>query len=231
MAAERPKKRKFSEPERWAVYTVHGEKCYICGKPLTLHTMEVDHVIPEALTSEAAKLQEILKQFGLPPDFDLQSYANWMPACARCNLEKLEVVFEATPLIQLRLQRAAKKASDAAAKAASFTSDRSAAKAWSTIKRAYEGGQLVDELRADIEEFFAFHERQRLPELEGQPLRLMPLVEVLAERDGIRIVRGPYGIGGGPISPISFENVACGNCGGTEWNGARCVRCGTLNDD
>ena len=39
----------FGAEERYAVYTVHGERCYLCGKPIDFASMEVDHVIPGSL--------------------------------------------------------------------------------------------------------------------------------------------------------------------------------------
>jgi len=221
----------FNDAERYAVYTVHGEKCYLNGEPLDLLTMEVDHVIPESLSDDPSKLQDVLAKFGLPKDFDLQSFANWLPACRPCNLKKRETVFSPTPLIQMQLQTASAKASKAAEMADSLVTHKSAARAWNTIKRADTKGELRADLLKAIQEFLSFHARQRAPETADQPLRLTPMVEVLTEHGGIRIVKGPYGIGGGPIHPSPGSNFRCGVCGGTEWNGARCVRCGQLNDD
>lgn len=65
----------------------------------------------------------------------------------------------------------------------------------------------------------------------GAPLHLTPLLEVLAEKDGVRIVRGPYGVGWGPIVFDERSNFRCVTCGRVAWNGARCVVCGTMDDD
>jgi 5-methylcytosine-specific restriction endonuclease McrA len=222
-------KYKFSQAERHAVYTVHGEKCYISGEPLTFLTMEVDHIIPESLLENPLELEKVFAEFGLPKNFNLQSYANWKPACGPCNLKKRETIFRPTPLIQLHLQEASAKAEKAAQMATALVTNRRVESAWNVIERASEQGELSDDLRKAIEEFSLFHEQHRAPEAVGQLLRLTPLIEVLAEADGIRIVKGPYGIGGGPIHP--YPSSRCGVCGGAEWNGARCVLCGNLNDD
>jgi hypothetical protein len=42
----------FSPAERYAVWTAHGEKCYICTRPIDLKTMEVDHLVPESLIGD-----------------------------------------------------------------------------------------------------------------------------------------------------------------------------------
>src|SRR5688572_29425581 len=108
-------KRDFNDEERYAVYTVHGEKCYMCGEPIDLLSMEVDHIIPEKCLDDPDGLAAILAGYGLPPDFDINSFANWLPSCKRCNNRKRDAVFNPTPMVQVELQRAADKAVEAAA--------------------------------------------------------------------------------------------------------------------
>jgi hypothetical protein len=224
-------KLQFSDEERYAVYTVHGEKCYMCGKPIDLLSMEVDHVIPEALLDNPAALGAALAAFGLPPDFNLQSYANWLPACGPCNNRKRNRVFKATPRIQLDLEIAAEKAAKTAALAASRVGAQAVARAWNTIKRAHAAGDLGEPIQAAIIEFAAYHVPHREPEVAEKPMQLTPLIQVLSEKDGIRLVRGPYGIGGGPIGPNIHSSFRCPTCGAVAWNGARCVVCGELSDE
>lgn len=78
-------KKIFTPAERYAVYTTHGEKCYLCTRPVDLASMQVDHIIPESLLDEPDRLAEVLDKFRLPREFDLNSYANWMPSCSQCN--------------------------------------------------------------------------------------------------------------------------------------------------
>lgn len=40
-------KHRFAAAERYAVFIAHGEKCYLCHRPVTIRTMEVDHIVPE----------------------------------------------------------------------------------------------------------------------------------------------------------------------------------------
>ena len=224
-------KRQFSDEERYAVYTVHAEKCYLCGVPVDLLSMEVDHVIPEALLDDPPKLAEVLAGFGLSPGFDLQSFANWMPACGPCNSRKRSRVFDPTPRIQLELQIAAEKAPKAAALAAEVVSSQKLTKSWNAIKRAAAGGYLREDLRAAICEFASQTAPHREPEVAARPMRLTPLIEVISEAGGIRLVRGPYGVGGGPVGPDVHGSFRCSTCGHTAWNGARCVVCGQMDDD
>jgi hypothetical protein len=111
------KKHAFTPAERWAVFTTHGTaqgtKCWLCSEPLYFRAMEVDHVLPERLLDDQAALAETLTTFGLPPNFDLNSFEDWLPAHRHCNLQKLNHVFRPTPLIQRWLDRARAKAGDA----------------------------------------------------------------------------------------------------------------------
>lgn len=107
----------FSPSERWAVFTAHGSqrgtKCWLCRKPLNFVEMAVDHVLPEHMQDHPKKLARVLQDFGLPADFNLNSFENWLLAHGPCNVQKLKHVFRPTPLIQRYLDRARKKADEA----------------------------------------------------------------------------------------------------------------------
>ena len=220
---------KFSPAERAAIYSTHGEKCYLCSKPLNLKTMEVDHVIPESLLKKPAELQAALKAFGLPADFDLNSFANWLPACSPCNGTKNDLVFEPTPIVQVYLQRAIARAVDAQALAAETVTERKIANALNVLERARDDGKLDDEVIQTLSEFISRH---RQPDLSGQPIRLSPLYEIITEHNGTQLVRGPYGVGGRPAIRDPHSSFSCPNCRSiAAWNGAPCVICGELNDE
>ena len=133
---------KFSPAERAAVYSTHGEKCYICGTPINLKTMEVDHILPETLVEKPNELQAALNAFRLPPDFEINSFANWLPACRPCNGTKKYLVFEPTPIIQVHLQRAIAKAPAAKDLAAETVSQRKIANALNVLECAQDDGKL-----------------------------------------------------------------------------------------
>ena len=220
---------KFSPAERAAIFSVHGEKCYLCGCPLTLKTMEVDHIIPEALLSDAKRLEVVLAELGLAADFQINSFENWLPACGPCNNIKRSTVFKTSLLAQLQLQKTAAKAPEVAAIAAETISERKTWNALNVLERAEVDGNLDDET---IEILASLIARHRPVELANQPILLTPLYEVLSEKDGMRIVRGPYGVGVRPVSTSAHSSFNCPNCGAIgAWNGARCVICGTLDDD
>lgn len=194
--------------------------------------MEVDHVIPESLIDVPDQLQEVFKSLGRPVDFDVNSYANWLPSCRPCNGRKLATVFEPSLLIQLALQRAADRADKAKGIEQRTVSRKEITKALNILERACEAGELDEEIKVFLQPLMAFQEEQRSSELVGQPIRLTPLFEVLSEKDGWRLVRGPYGVGGRPIGPQIHSSFDCPNCGAVgAWNGARCVICGEMNDE
>src|SRR5262249_24472363 len=105
--------RAFTQAERWAVFEAHGSKCWLCYEPVDFVDMEVDHVIPEQLIGDEQRLKHVLGEFGLPAEFDLNSFENWLPAHGSCNRQKGDQPFEATPLIQRWIARARDKAAKA----------------------------------------------------------------------------------------------------------------------
>jgi hypothetical protein len=224
-------KREFSPHERYAIFTAHGERCYLCRASLDLQTMEVDHLLPESLLHEPAKLAEVLTVFGLPSSFALQSFANWVPSCRRCNNQKRAHVFEPTPLVQLQLAEAERKAPRAAELASKSLSRQSVSRNWNTVLRAFQAGELPDDIRVAILEFAGELQSAREPSVSAEPLRLTPLLQLLKEDGRVRILKGPYGLG---ISPADLANAHSSwrcVCGNSAWNGARCVACGNLDDD
>ncbi|MGO7032636.1 HNH endonuclease signature motif containing protein [Rhizobium ruizarguesonis] len=150
IGALRLRKQGFTAAQRWAVWIVHGEKCYLDGHPIDLQSMQVDHVIPESLVEEPDRLAQVLHDFGLAPDFDLNSYENWMPACGTHNNQKRAKVFTPTPLIQMHLQRAADKAGKAREIERQSISRVAFAKASNVVMREAEA------LGISTEEFVSF---------------------------------------------------------------------------
>jgi hypothetical protein len=217
----------FTDAERYAVYTVHGERCYLCTKPLDMASMEIDHVIPEALIG-SPQLPKILSSLGRPEDFKINGFENWLPSCRRCNGEKTKIVFEPSPIIQIRLQKLAEKREEAEAAAAEIVSNRKFSLALNTILRA-GSNRLSAEQLASLRSFVEFHAASPHRENPSAPVRLTPLYEVLSDNGRLRVVRGPFGVGGGPSNP--FPEATCPSCGFAAFNGARCVICGAMDDD
>jgi hypothetical protein len=222
-------KRGFNPAERYAVFTVHGEKCYMCTCPLDLWSMQVDHVIPETLVG-TPELVVIIAEYGLLPDFDLQSFENWLPSCSTCNNRKKDRVLRKTIRFQLDLEIAAGKAPAARALAKTLVSKQSFSRAWNTILRAVRDHALSSVQLKDIEEFARFHAQHRSPAMAREPIQFAPFIQVLAEQHGLRVVKGPYGVGAGPAVSDVSDAMRC-SCGSPYFMGARCVICGQMDGD
>lgn len=224
-------KHKFSISERHAVYTVHGEKCYLCGRVLDMQTMEVDHVLPESLEKDAERLKTVLALFGLPPDFDLNAYGNWKPACRPCNGKKLAKVFEPYPIYRMHLDDAMAKAELAAKRAAEVVEQKDVTEALIVIIKAEDQGRLTDGNKAMLTPLLRYQLGVREPEMAREPVRFTPYYEVISDDGWIQMVRGPYGVGGRPSMPNPHSSFDCPTCGaGAAFNGTICVRCGTQSD-
>lgn len=222
---------KFTQTKRYAVYLTHGEKCYMCSKPIDLQSMHIDHILPEELLKNPNKLKSILTQFGLPIDFNINSYENWMPSCSSCNLKKSYMIFNPTPIIQIELQKAREKAEHAKFLEEKLVHRSKVTKALNLLKRANEQGKLNREIIIEMESLVEFHKQVRNIELSGEPIKLTPLYEILSESNGILTIKGPYGIGGRPSSLYADSSFNCANCGSAgAWNGAKCVICGQMED-
>jgi hypothetical protein len=205
----------------------------MCSTPLTVQTAEIDHVIPESLRNNPEQLARVLTDLGRSADFELNSYENWLPICSPCNRKKSDIVWELSPLIQLVLQKAKAKASNAAALAAKTLSRREVDHALSILERAKESNQLSKEQIAAIMPLVAYQRQIREPELIREPVRVTPTYqvgpyEVLVRGESVTTVSAPYGIGGGPTRASS--GMRCGACGHQFFSGARCVVCGNMED-
>lgn len=174
----------FNSSERFAIFITHGEKCYLCNEPITLKTMEVDHLIPESLLNRPEDLWSVLGKLGLPTDFDVNSFANWLPACGPCNNTKKDHIFRPSLILQRHLEQAAAKVSDAERLASEVVTQRKIANALNVLERASEKDVLAEGV---IEILATIVLDNRQPGL-AEPIRFSPRCEVLAQQDGVRIV-------------------------------------------
>jgi 5-methylcytosine-specific restriction endonuclease McrA len=78
---------------RHAIWLGHNRRCIYCSEPLSFAEVDIDHIIPKSLFGKP-ELAEALAKLDLPPDFDLMSIENLVPAHRRCNLVKSADVFK-----------------------------------------------------------------------------------------------------------------------------------------
>ncbi len=169
----------FSAAERWAVFSTHGDTCYLCSKPLDYTTMQVDHVVPEHLLKAPAELAKVLKSLGLPGDFDINSFENWLPAHGPCNRAKAGMAFTPAPIVVVELEKAARKADQARAIVKRTISDRKLGNALAVIEVAASSDDLpFDKIQPALEIFLQAHPEAmraviaRMSEPEGSVARL-----------------------------------------------------------
>lgn len=170
---------KFSNAQRFAIFLVHGTKCYMCDIPIDFASMEVDHVLPEHLLTDPLLAERAKAAVGLPASFDLNSFENWMPACGPCNRKKAALQFEPSLLLQTVLQRLKAKADEARRLCDEVVSIRRVNIALSVLELAKENGQeFNDSTRAKLLSLGGFvSERALVP--SGQPLRLTNLFRLV----------------------------------------------------
>jgi hypothetical protein len=226
---------RFTQTERQAVFTVHGEKCYMCNASLTMKTVEVDHVVPESLADDPEEFARVRLELGLPIDFDVNTYENWLPSCRPCNGAKRATVWRPSLLVQLALQRASERAPRAREVAQTLVSDKRIAAAVAVLESANEQGELSDDVKEGLRPLVQEYVRDRTERSGTDGVRVtpdytVPLYEVVGDNGLTVVVRGPYGTGGGPSGDASPE-MRCSSCGLPYFNGARCVICGTMDDD
>lgn len=224
-------KYRFKPSERHAVFTVHGEICYLCRKPIDMVTFQVDHIIPESLESKPDELQRVLESYALDESFNLNSFENWMPACAPCNNQKRETTFDAVPIFAVSLKKANEKADEARQIEKDVRSNQQIARAVGTLEAALEKGDLGKAYVERLLPLLQYLEPHRAPANIDTPLRVSPILEVLSRDGRVVTVKGPYGVGAGLEDPPNYGGIRCGVCGNSAWNGNRCVICGAQGDD
>lgn len=143
-------KRKFTYAERYAVWHCNGEKCWWCKEPLRLWEVTVDHLIPESLLDNDSLRVAVLSEYGLPMDFNINSFGNWLPCHNHCNQSKSNRLPSFVPGNKAILDGLAERASRAERVAQSVTSNVTKDRVFKTLFAALEEQTLslrdLDEL-------------------------------------------------------------------------------------
>ncbi|MDO1444651.1 hypothetical protein Q0590_00235 [Rhodocytophaga aerolata] len=100
-------KYRFSTNQRFAVYKVFDGVCQWCRQPLQFLGFNVDHVLPESLLDDPARLQEELTRYGLPANFNINDYENWASMHSHCNQWKSDTSYSGAPIIRTLLDKCA----------------------------------------------------------------------------------------------------------------------------
>ena len=158
------RKRRFAYEEKYAVWRCNGSRCWYCTEPLLLWETTVDHVLPEWLLYDDTARARILSEYGLRQDFDINSYANWLPCHDRCNREKGARPLEFVPGHRVILERLIKRASHAERLARSVCMDVEKGKVFSVIFSALEKRKIsMIDIRDVLGSFIEKPEQKGLP--------------------------------------------------------------------
>lgn len=154
---------KVASNVRFAVWKCHGHKCWVCAEPLRLLATVIDHVLPQSLKDEPARLASLLETLGLPKTFDLDGLENLLPICAPCNRRKSNRTFNA-PQLMIVLQDLGTKVTWVASTAAKAKQDLSTDRILQAIFGALEDGTMS---MVDLEQFLI--DVVRAPDQVGVP--------------------------------------------------------------
>lgn len=100
----------FDDVFRAALWQVYKNRCFYCTEPLDWSSYQIDHIVPEWLKDDPEKLAELIQEFGLDSDFDLNVSYNLVPAHIQCNNRKSGKIFEkSTTLYFVQLSKEKQK--------------------------------------------------------------------------------------------------------------------------
>lgn len=80
------RKRGLKPAQRAKLLLLYDDQCFACKRPLTVETLTVDHVIPQANANRP--LEESIYQDHPELDVDVYEWANLVPLCRHCNQDK-----------------------------------------------------------------------------------------------------------------------------------------------
>lgn len=178
----------FSAAQREAIWLAYGHKCAYTRQLLDISNFHIDHVLPESLGQDPARLTETLSKLGLPSSFDLNGYANLVPCKPGANLQKGPIVFDPAH-IHYFLGVASAKKELIEVNLARIEKRKARGRALILLQQALERDELTAEEVADIlqkhtekpDEIFALLESMHFA--DEADIRLVARSEIDALRD------------------------------------------------
>jgi 5-methylcytosine-specific restriction endonuclease McrA len=127
---------------RIAIWQAHGKRCVYCGEQIPFKELEIDHVIPESLAGNPTDLDRVITELGLPPDFQLTSLLNLVPAHERCNSIKRSRIFQANN-VRFFLENASAKEANVRRNIDALKLQSQKDKVLSSVRVAIDSGSLT----------------------------------------------------------------------------------------
>ena len=84
---------KFDNIIRSALWTSYNYNCFYCTKPLDWDDLQIDHIIPESLTTNPGRLCKIISEYELDNDFSINALCNLVSSHSKCNQRKGDELF------------------------------------------------------------------------------------------------------------------------------------------
>lgn len=138
----------FSIIEREAIFVAYGKKCVYTREPLDFATFHIDHILPETLSEDPVRFEEIRKQLNIG-DFNLRGYGNLVPCKPEINLQKGHIVLEPAH-VHFFLGVAASKIPSIEKNLNLITARNVKGKALILLQRCLDNGQLTIKEVADL---------------------------------------------------------------------------------
>lgn len=197
-------KSRYSDSQRWAIWTAYGMKCAWCKKALDFTEAEIDSVIPKSVSKIV--LNSIVKDYALGQDFSINSTGNWVSACAKCAKARAKGAFRPVP-----------------AMAGIFQMIRNSQQLIDGKLRLIEQQQPIEQMLKQLVEKLERGEISKedaealvvpfLQAVEGAPknaieFRLSPIVRLTFSEAGVRVQ---------PAAEIRYEKFVDGIVEGGEW--------------
>lgn len=200
---------------------------------MRLQDATVDHVIPESLADKLDDFARVRRQFGLPDNFQLNGYGNWMPAHDACNRGKTNKTFAPAPVLLAVLEKLQREAPAAKAIEEKVKANRKTDELLGKLLAAVEANALSREevlaAMADPELFESEEARLIVRELalHVDPKRW----QVIHRNADLATVSDGRVASITPTSNAPDRSWECPNCGSYgPWNGVRCMTCGMMSD-
>ncbi|MBR2687001.1 MAG: HNH endonuclease [Aquamicrobium sp.] len=186
---------KLDPAARYGVWMSRDGRCTWCGRPVQFQDCQVDHIVPKSVGCQQSRFAEIKEKYGLDQAFEVESFENWAPICARCNLVKSDRTFTDAPIIVSHLTMARILAGLARDNAEKIREDKYKSKVFSRIENAvFHGDVTIEEIKEFLVGLAAISRRSsnfEYPELELAPGWFFRTDGIFAEvRDQITGLKG-----------------------------------------
>ena len=135
--------------DRYAFYMAYGQICGYCHRPLDFNNFDIDHIIPVSAAADPQNWSNVLREYRLAAEFDVQADENRIAVCRPCNGEKRERLFPAGRLVILH-STAAQKAARIKQLRDKFVSERKAQRALAEVGKALSAAILLREDVLDL---------------------------------------------------------------------------------